>query len=95
MRSRIGRHEGAAGDGRLGIGIAGDDARARGFELGDLGADVVALATLTSAPMRVSSSRGSPTLVFASRSRERLLDRVEIVRPAPWRGGWRCISAPP
>ena len=33
---------------------------------------------LTSAPMRVSSARGSPTLVFASRSAERLLDRVEI-----------------
>ena len=35
--------------------------------------------TLTSAPMRVSSARGSPTLVLASRSRQRLLDRVEIV----------------
>ncbi len=61
--------EGAAGDAGRGVGIAGDDPRAGGDQLADLAADVVALGVETSAPMRVSLSRGSPTLVPWSRSR--------------------------
>ena len=61
-------------------GSPDDDPRARGDQLADLAADVVALgAADTSAPMRVSLSRGSPTLVAASRSRDRRLDRVEML----------------
>ena len=44
VRSRTGGRKAPPGDRRLGVGIAGDDPRARRLELGDLRADVVALA---------------------------------------------------
>ena len=74
------RQECAAGNRRLGVGIARDDPRSSGFQLAMRWRTSSRWLTLTSAPMRVSSARGSPTLVFASRSASACLDRVEILR---------------
>jgi hypothetical protein len=49
---------------------------------------------LASAPIVTPSSRGLPIRTRARRS-FKAASTASICSPAPWRGGWRCISAPP
>ena len=62
-------HERAAAGADRGFGIAGDDARADCDSLAIWPRTSSRWLQLTSAPMRLPSSRGSPTVVLASRSR--------------------------
>ena len=81
VRSRIGSQEGAAGEPGERVGIADDDPRAGGHQLGDLArGHRRAARRLTSAPIRFLVARVAD-LGRLQPVPDRGLDRVEMLRP--------------